>query len=122
MLYEQNSPTHLFATAGSLTERGGGNARASSGPTVAGPAVACASNVVAYEDGGEAAIVDGSASWVVGDFNLADYGHFKRLASVGSKLDSGDVITDIPERERLVSGSWLEVVKQPDAMRRGEVA
>ena len=116
----EKSPTHLFATSGWFTARGGWNARTSSGPTIVGPAVACASNVVAYEDGGEAAIAD--AAWIVGDFNLADYGDFKRLVSVGSELDNGDVITGIPERERLASGSWLRVVKQPGAVRRGEVA
>lgn len=113
---------HLFATIGSLIERGGWNARTSSALTVVGSAVACASNVVAYVDGSEAAIADGSAAWIVGDFNLADYGDFNRLASVGSELDNGDVITDIPERERLASGTWLRVVKQPGAMRRGDVA
>ncbi|UVE69109.1 hypothetical protein L2Y90_20360 [Burkholderia pyrrocinia] len=122
MPHDQKSPTHLSAAIGSLTERGKGNARTSSGLTVAGPAVACASNVVAYEDGRAAAIADGSTAWIVGGFDLADYGDFKRLASVGIELDSGDVIFHVPERERLASGSWLRVVKQPGAMRRGEVA
>ncbi|QVN20828.1 hypothetical protein [Burkholderia pyrrocinia] len=122
MPHEQKLLTHLFAIIGSLTERGGGNARTSSGLTVAGPAVACVSNVVAYADGSAAAIADGSTAWIVGGLDLADLGDFKRLASVGSELDNGDVITGISEREGLALGSWLRGVTQPDAMRQCEVA
>jgi len=57
---EHKAPTHLFATIGSLTERGGRVSTATSGLELAGLNVARVGDVVTYDDGSEAAIVDGA--------------------------------------------------------------
>lgn len=77
--------TYLLATIGSLTERGGRVNKASSSVAVIGLAVARVGDVVTYEDGSQAVIIDGAgAAMVSGD---------KPLALVGSRLSNGDRIT-----------------------------
>ncbi|HHX4059414.1 MAG: PAAR domain-containing protein [Burkholderia contaminans] len=225
MKSEQTAPTHLFATIGALTERGGRVAEATSGLTVAGLIVARVGDVVTYEDGSEAVIVDGAGEYAIcsdrpfalvgsrlsngdrivetlqrlsgiyvpagetaaGLFNedyapplalrryrlavrgattarggalreatgtwetgvgfgkagvvgnqihyadgstariisglgLVDNGDFQPLAFVGSELDNGDVITDSPERDGLVSADAFTVVKRSIVVHRGETS
>ena len=225
MKSEQTAPTHLFATIGALTERGGRVTKATSGLTVAGLVVARVGDVVTYEDGSEAVIVDGAGEYaicsdkpfalvgsrlsngdrivetlqrlsgihvpvgetagglfnedyapppalpryrlavrgattarggalreatgtwdtgvglgkagVVGDqihyadgstariisgLGLVDNGDFQPLAFVGSELDNGDVITDSPERDGLVSANAFTVAKRPTVVHRGETS
>jgi len=78
--------THWFATIGSLTELGGRVTEASSGLKIAGLAVARVNDVVTYDDGSEAAILDGAGyAAVSGD---------KPFALVGSRLSNGDRIIE----------------------------
>ncbi|EDT05755.1 hypothetical protein BamIOP4010DRAFT_0780 [Burkholderia ambifaria IOP40-10] len=225
MKSEQTAPTHLFATIGALTERGGRVTNATSGLTVAGLVVARVGDVVTYEDGSEAVIMDGAGEYTIcsdkpfalvgsrlsngdrivemlqrfwgihvpagetaeGLFNedyvpppalprhrlavrgattarggalreatgtwdtgarlgeagvvgnqihyadgstariisglgLVDNGDFQPLAFVGSELDNGDVITDSPERDGLVSADAFTVVRRPTVAHRGETS
>jgi len=225
MKSEQTAPPDLFATIGALTERGGRVTEATSGLTVAGLVVARVGDVVTYEDGSEAVIVDGAGEYaicsdkpfalvgsrlsngdrivetlqrlsgihvpvgetagglfnedyapppalpryrlavrgattarggalreatgtwdtdvrlgragVVGDqihyadgstariisgLGLVDNGHFQPLAFVGRELDNGDVITDSPEREGLVSANAFTVVKRSTVVHQGETS
>ncbi|MBN3773028.1 MULTISPECIES: PAAR domain-containing protein [Burkholderia] len=224
MKSEQAAPTHLFATIGALTERGGRITEATSDLTVAGLVVARVGDVVTYEDGSEAVIVDGAGEYAIcsdkpfalvgsrlsngdrivetlqrlsgihvpvgetaeGLFNedyappalpryrlavrgattarggalreatgtwdtgvrlgksgvvgnqihyadgstariisglgLVDNGDFQPLAFVGSELDNGDVITDSPERDGLVSADAFIVVKRSTVVHRGETS
>ncbi|MCA8093117.1 PAAR domain-containing protein [Burkholderia anthina] len=85
MKNELQVPTHLFATVGALTERGGRVTTATSGLTLAGLEVACVGDVVTYDDGSEAAIIDGAENNPSGG---------KPFALVGSRLSSGDRITE----------------------------
>ncbi|VBB12191.1 PAAR domain-containing protein [Burkholderia stabilis] len=85
MKNELKAPTHLFATVGALTERGGRVTAATSGLTLAGLEVACVGDVVTYDDGSEAAIIDGAGNFHSGG---------KSFALVGSRLSNGDRITE----------------------------
>lgn len=85
MKNELKAPTHLFATVGALTERGGRVSTATSGLTLAGLEVACVGDVVTYDDGSEAAIIDGAGS---------NHSGGKPFALVGSRLSNGDRITE----------------------------
>src|ERR1700678_4371534 len=76
--------THWLATIGSPTEQGGRVTGASSGLKVAGLSVALIDDVVTYEDGSEAVIIDGSG-------DAASY-RDKPFALVGSRLSNGDRI------------------------------
>jgi hypothetical protein len=76
--------THWLATIGSPTEQGGRVSRASSGLEVGGLTIALIDDVVTYEDGSEAVIIDGAG---VG----ATYSG-KPCALVGSRLSNGDRI------------------------------
>ena len=76
--------THHFATVGSTTERGGRVAVASSGMKLDELAVACVGDLVVYDDGSEARIVDGAG--------VAAVWRDKPLALVGSSLSNGDRI------------------------------
>ncbi|KUY66492.1 hypothetical protein WK39_24165 [Burkholderia cepacia] len=82
---ELKAPTYLFATVGALTERGGRVTTATSGLTLAGLEVACVGDVVTYDDGSEAAIVDGAGN---------NHSGGKPFALVGSRLSNGDRITE----------------------------
>jgi len=86
MRNEQSEPTHLFATIGALTERGGRVTQATSGLAVAGLAVARVGDVVTYDDGSEAVITDGAGNYAV----CRD----KPFALVGSRLSNGDRIVE----------------------------
>ncbi|NTX28445.1 PAAR domain-containing protein [Burkholderia pyrrocinia] len=85
MKNEHEAPTHLFATIGALTERGGRVTAATSGLTLAGLEVARVGDVVTYDDGSEATIIDGAG-------NCHSAG--KSFALVGSRLSNGDRITE----------------------------
>jgi uncharacterized Zn-binding protein involved in type VI secretion len=85
MKNEHKAPTHLFATVGALTERGGRVTTATSGLTLAGLEVACVGDVVTYDDGSEAAIIDGAGN---------NHSEGKPFALVGSRLSNGDRITE----------------------------
>ncbi|VWD34879.1 PAAR domain-containing protein [Burkholderia contaminans] len=85
MKNEHQAPTHLFATVGALTERGGRVTTATSGLTLAGLEVACVGDVVTYDDGSEAAIIDGAGN---------NHSGGKPFALVGSRLSNGDRITE----------------------------
>lgn len=89
---QEKKPTHLFATIGSRTERGGWIAQVSSKFQIRGLAVACVGDEVAYEDGSRATIIDGAgrgATWRNTPFAL-----------VGSHLSNGDtIVTTLQDRE-----------------------
>ncbi|OXI46440.1 PAAR domain-containing protein [Burkholderia aenigmatica] len=87
---EQTTPTHLFATIGALTERGGRVTKASGQLKVFGLAVARVGDTVTYEDGSEAVIVDGAGKYAIGGD--------KPLALVGSRLSNGDRIVETLQR------------------------
>ncbi|NIF44728.1 hypothetical protein F3J14_28445 [Burkholderia sp. Tr-862] len=82
---ERKASTHLFATVGALTERGGRVTIATSGLTLAGLEVACVGDVVTYDDGSEASIIDGAGN---------NHSGGKPFALVGSRLSNGDRITE----------------------------
>jgi uncharacterized Zn-binding protein involved in type VI secretion len=75
---------HLFATVGSLTERGGRVTEATGCAQIDGMTVAVVGDVVTYRDGSSAVIVDGAG------FGATSCG--KPFALVGSRLDNGDRI------------------------------
>jgi uncharacterized Zn-binding protein involved in type VI secretion len=88
---EQEARTYLFATVGSTTERGGRVTRVSTTATIDGKGLAVVGDIVSYEDGTEAAIIDGAgfaAIW--GD---------KPVALIGSRLSNGDRITTAAQHE-----------------------
>lgn len=87
---EPSPPTHLFATIGALTERGGRITTATSGLAVIGLAVARVGDVVTYEDGSEAVIIDGAGASLICDD--------KPVALVGSRLSNGDHIVETLQR------------------------
>ncbi|KVS37801.1 PAAR domain-containing protein [Burkholderia ubonensis] len=90
MNYKQKLPTHLFATIGSLTARGGRVTKASSKLTVIGLVVARVGDIVTYEDGSEAVITDGAGKYAIGGD--------KPFALVGSCLSNGDRIVETLQR------------------------
>ncbi len=75
---------HGFATIGSLTRDGGRVTKATSGLVIAGLSVARVGDVVTYDDGSEAVIINGAGYAAV-------YGD-KPFALVGSELSNGDRI------------------------------
>jgi uncharacterized Zn-binding protein involved in type VI secretion len=78
--------THWLATIGSLTKRGGRITKATGCRTIAGLTVARVGDIVTYEDGSEAVIVDGAGAAAISEG--------KPLALVGSRLSNGDQITE----------------------------
>ena len=81
-----NETTYLFVTIGSRTKRGGHVTRVSTKAEYKGMALARVGDIVTYDDGSEATIIDGAgfaAAW--GD---------KPFALVGSRLSNGDNITE----------------------------
>jgi uncharacterized Zn-binding protein involved in type VI secretion len=87
--------THWFATIGSLTEQGGRVTGVSSGLKIAGLTVALVDDVVTYEDGSEAVIIDGAGV-------AAAYGD-RPIALVGSRLSNGDRIIESLQNKRGIS-------------------
>ena len=90
MKREPAAPTHLFATIGAFTERGARVTTATSGLAVAGLVVARVGDVVTYEDGSEAVIMDGAGEYAI----CSD----KPFALVGSRLSNGDRIVETLQR------------------------
>ena len=87
--------THWFATIGSLTGQGGRVTCVSSGLKIAGLTVALVGDVVTYEDGSEAVIIDGAGV-------AATYGD-RPIALVGSRLTNGDRIIESLQNQRGIS-------------------
>lgn len=79
-----NETTYFFATIGARTERGGKVARVSTKATIDDLGLAVVGDIVAYEDGTEAMIVDGAGF-------AAMWGN-RPVALVGSRLSNGDRI------------------------------
>jgi uncharacterized Zn-binding protein involved in type VI secretion len=83
---KNNETTHLFVTIGSRTKDGGRVTRVSTEAEYEGLALARVGDIVTYDDGSEATIIDGAgfaAAW-----------EDKPLALVGSRLSNGDTITE----------------------------
>jgi uncharacterized Zn-binding protein involved in type VI secretion len=83
---KSNETTCLFVTVGSRTKDGGHVTRVSTKAEYKGMALARVGDIVTYDDGSEATIIDGAgfaAAW--GD---------KPFALVGSRLSNGDTITE----------------------------
>lgn len=103
MSNERKAPTHLFATIGALTERGGRVTKASGGLTVVGLAVARVGDIVTYEDGSEAVITDGAGKYAID--------RDKPFALVGSRLSNGDCIIETLQRSggiRVPAGATVD--------------
>jgi uncharacterized Zn-binding protein involved in type VI secretion len=83
---KNNETTYLFVTIGSRTKRGGHVTRVSTKVEYKGMALARVGDIVTYDDGSEATIIDGAgfaAAW-----------KDKPFALVGSRLSNGDTITE----------------------------
>jgi uncharacterized Zn-binding protein involved in type VI secretion len=83
---QKDETTYLFATIGSRTARGGRVSRVTTKAEAQGLALARVGDMVTYEDGSEATIIDGAgfaAQWCGVPFAL-----------VGSCLDNGDTIVE----------------------------
>ena len=83
---KNNETTYLFVTIGSRTERGGHVTRVSTKLEYKGMMLARVGDIVTYDDGSEAVILDGAgfaAAW-----------EDKPFALVGSRLSNGDTITE----------------------------
>jgi uncharacterized Zn-binding protein involved in type VI secretion len=83
---QKNETTYLFVTVGSRTKDGGHVTRVSTKAEYEGMALARVGDIVTYDDGSEASIIDGAgfaAAW-----------EDKPLALVGSRLSNGDTITE----------------------------
>lgn len=94
----QTKTTILFATIGSRTARGGRVAHVSTKLEYKGVAMACVGDLVTYDDGSEATIIDGAgcaAAW-----------KDKPFALVGSHLSNGDTIA-----ETLQDGMGISILK-----------
>ncbi|KIG09427.1 hypothetical protein [Caballeronia concitans] len=116
--------THLLATIGSGTQRGGRVDRATLGRRIKGFRIALVGDVVAYADGSEAVIANGVGygltdhltPYVLVGSRLSN-GHCitRSLPGesfyVGSQLDNGDVITDSPEREGVTCSDMFTILR-----------
>ena len=83
---KNNETTYLFVTIGSRTERGGHVTRVSTKLEYKGMMLARVGDIVTYDDGSEAVILDGAgfaAAW-----------EDKPFALVGSRLNNGDTIKE----------------------------
>ncbi len=83
---KNNETTYLFVTIGSRTKDGGRVTRVSTKAEYKGLALARVGDIVTYDDGSEATIIDGAgfaAAW-----------ENKPFALVGSRLSNGDTITE----------------------------
>lgn len=88
---EVSASRHLFATIGSRTERGGWIAKVAGKTSYRGLILARVGDIVQYDDGSEAVIIDGAG--------FAATSEDKPLALVGSRLSNGDVITQTLQDE-----------------------
>jgi uncharacterized Zn-binding protein involved in type VI secretion len=82
----KNKTTYLFITIGSRTARGGRLTGVSTKAEYQGMALARVGDVVTYDDGSEATVIDGAgfaATW-----------EGKPFALVGSRPSNGDTITE----------------------------
>jgi uncharacterized Zn-binding protein involved in type VI secretion len=83
---KNNETTYFFATIGSRTNGGGHVTRVSTKAEYEGMALARVGDIVTYDDGSDATVIDGAgfaAAW-------SD----KPFALVGSGLSNGDTITE----------------------------
>jgi uncharacterized Zn-binding protein involved in type VI secretion len=83
---KNNETAFLFMTIGSRTERGGQVTRVSTKAEYKGMALARVGDIVTYDDGSEATIIDGAGF-------AASWGH-KPFALVGSRVSNGNTITE----------------------------
>jgi hypothetical protein len=83
---QNNEPTHLFVTMGSRSERGGCASHVATKAEYRGLAPLRGGNTVVYDDGSEAAGVDGAGCAVSRDG--------RPFAIVGSRLSNGDWVTE----------------------------
>lgn len=90
---------YVFATIGSRTERGGWVDRVAGKASHRGLTLARVGDVVQYDDGSEAVIIDGTG--------LAAMSDDKPFAPVGSRLSNGDVI-----RQTLADGAGIRVTAE----------
>ncbi|CAG2130743.1 PAAR domain-containing protein [Cupriavidus numazuensis] len=102
MKESQQPIQHLFATIGAKTALGGRVTTATSGLVLMGLAVANVGDVVTYDDGSEAVIIDGAGGYA--------YSGDKPFALVGSHLSNGDRIV-----ETLQTGRGI-VVREGDTV------
>ncbi|RKT26397.1 PAAR motif-containing protein [Paraburkholderia sp. RAU2J] len=79
----------LFATVGSLSERGGRITCVSTSATIDDKGLAVVGDIVTYQDGTEATIIDGAG--------FAAMWSNKPFALVGSRLSNGDRIISAPQ-------------------------
>jgi uncharacterized Zn-binding protein involved in type VI secretion len=82
----ENETTYMFATIGARTERGGRITRVTTQAEFEGLAAARVGDIVTYDDGSEATIIDGAGSAAMWDN--------KPFALVGSHLSNGDKIVE----------------------------
>jgi hypothetical protein len=83
---KNNETTYLFVTIGSRTERGGHVTRVSTKLEYKGMMLARIGDIVTYDNGSEATIIDGAgfaAAW-----------NDRSFALVGSRLSNGDTIKE----------------------------
>nr|WP_241021295.1 hypothetical protein [Burkholderia sp. Ac-20344] len=109
-------PRYRLAVRGATTARGGA-LREATGTWDTGVRLGRAGVV-----GDQIHYADGSTARITSGLGLVDNGDFQPLAFVGSELDNGDVITDSPEREGLVSANAFTVVKRSIVVHRGETS
>jgi hypothetical protein len=83
---QEKETTHLFATIGARTERGGWIAEVTTKLGYRGLMLARVGDIVRYEDGTEATINDGAG--------IAATWEDKPFALVGSRLSNGDRISE----------------------------
>ena len=87
MLKKQNNETaYLLVTIGSRSKLGGQVTRVTTNAEYEGKALARVGDIVTYDDGSEATIIDGAGFAATWDD--------KPLALVGSHLSNGDTITE----------------------------
>lgn len=115
---ERKGTLHVFATIGARTERGG-CVTSGSDFRICHLRVACVGDVVTYEDGSQAAIMDGAGAAMV----------FcgKPVALVGSSLSNGDRIASTvwggrgifveegKDIEGIFDADWVPPPREPSA-------
>lgn len=105
---ERKGTKYPFATIGARTERGG-CVTSGSGMSIGGLPVACVGDIVTYDDGSEAVIMDGAGYAAVISGNPA--------ALVGSSISNGDRIISTIWTDRGIfveEGKTIEGVFDPD--------
>jgi uncharacterized Zn-binding protein involved in type VI secretion len=86
---KQTACTYFFATAGSRTERGGWIDTVTTEMECQGRLLARVGDIVRYDDGSEATIIDGAG--------LGAIWEGQPLALVGSRLSNGDRVAETPQ-------------------------